>query len=181
MKPTIYTQKNMKGHITGYRASLGQIDTQGATKAEAADACELAVLQALRRLWDGVSVDTWNGQAMVISPDVYGWTYRLQALDFRCTSSGYSTREAAHVAACRHLAHVLWTSDVIDDAEWVSTLPVPASDRVDLIRYFTWQRGYRRLLNAGCVDAEIREILSGMKADPTGETTKIGDDVPFIG
>lgn len=60
MKPAITKLKNMRGRITGYRATLGQIERDAPTVTEAIEACERDAMVALN-----------HGGAVCVMHDLY--------------------------------------------------------------------------------------------------------------
>ena len=164
MKPVIGKRKNARGRIVGYSATLGPLTVHESTPEEASRRVEQEALSALERIESGYHFAEWHGHAYLIIPELYGWAYWLDVFsryDYHCQCGG-KTREEAEQNALHHLAQTVWTHDD-DDQELVSTLP--EAIRQDLLSWFTWQRGMKRLTAAGHSDQVARDILAGMRPD----------------
>ena len=153
MKPEVTKVKDARGRITGYRATIGPIDREGKTVAEASAACERATLEALARLDKGASAHQWNGHTFTIAPDSWGWSYVLPG--FMPHNAG-ADRDTAIRSAQFHLAQVTWTHETDDTAFLASLREDVASELAGWIRF---QRAYKRIAaEGGRTDNEIHRL-----------------------
>lgn len=67
MKPTVEKIKSVRGRITGYVASIGEVRADGKTPQEAIEACERATFSALARLDQGPLIGSWRGHTYVVT------------------------------------------------------------------------------------------------------------------
>jgi hypothetical protein len=160
MKPTIVKLKDVRGRITGYRASIGTVEREGKSPAEACAACEAATLDALQRLDNGSDVHRWQGHVYLLAPTTYGWGYWLDTFSEGYSAHGpYPSHEEANGAALHHLAQNVWTHDVADDAAFTGDLPPKV--RSDVRQWIRFQRAYKRIAaEGGHNDNEIHRRLA---------------------
>lgn len=141
IKPIVTKIKNVRGRITGYRASVESIEAEAPTEKEAIDACERAVIAARLRLdHGGTHGETW-GHHWSVWPTVSGWAYALDTFQdrYQIDRPANETREAACDAAIVHLGQNVWEHTVNDDT-FLSF--APASARSALAQWIAFQRAY---------------------------------------
>lgn len=158
LKPSIGKTKNIRGRVTGFFARFASIRTEGATKQEAAEACEQEVRAALDRLEEGTKIETWRDHVFIVFPDIGGWRYWLDIFTPSGSSHPYSVqcpgdRFKARNAALFHLAQTIWHRHV-NDTVFVEGLPDAV--KAELLPYFCWQRAYAEAADAGANDTQAR-------------------------
>lgn len=161
MKAQVKKVKDFRGRrIVGYRASIGPIEREGKTPAEAIEACECAALAALARVDRGVCVKTWRGHTFVVVPTGYGWSYWLdtfsQGYSVQVSSGSDDSREHAEDAAVHHLAQQVWELSVEDDAAFTGDLP--KSVREQIRSWIKFQRAHAKFTAEGKNDVEAHRL-----------------------
>lgn len=163
MKAKVTKQKSLRERIIGYGASIGPIEASGKTPAQAVEACEKAVAEALERLDHGAIVKRWNGHTIVVSPDAHGWRYWIDALSRPDTYvTVHGSCQNAIDAALMHAAQCAWEPDV-DDAAFLASVPVlEAKER--LVSWIRFQRGYIAAKASGLNDHEAHRAACEARA-----------------
>ncbi len=166
LKAKLAKLKNLRGKITGHRATIGVLRAEGETPKAAALNVETEVLKALLRLDRGTVIRVWRGHTFIVFPDTGGWRYWLDIFTPSGSTHNYSVqcpgdREDAEDAALFHLAQMIWTPEVNDD-EFLSELPTSVMQKLEA--YFQWQRRYAAAKAEGKSDEDAHQIASGWKA-----------------
>ena len=157
MKASLGKVKNIRGRITCYTATIGEMRSTGATPKAAIDNCEREVLSALERLDRGTLVGRWRDHTYIVAPAIDGWGYWIDTFtrgDYR-VSGNWTDRESATNNALHHLAQHLWTASA-DDAAFLADLP--ASVASELARWIRFQRDYAKLVAEGKTDVEAHRL-----------------------
>ncbi len=167
LKAKLAKLKNLRGKITGHRATIGVLRAEGETPKAAELNVETEVLKALLRLERGTVIRVWNAHTFVVFPDTGGWRYWLDIFTPSGSTHSYSVqcpgdREDAEDAALFHLAQMIWTPEIADDAAFMDGLPAGVVKK--LTSYFEWQRKYAAAKAAGHSDEDAHQIASGWKA-----------------
>ena len=162
MRASVQKCKNIRGRITGYRASIGPVEVTAPIEAQANAECEQSTLNALARLERGTHVIVWRGHTVVVAPTVDGWSYYLDTFSrdygIRFQSARGPTREDAEDNALHHLAQCLWTLDVENDNEFL--IGLPKSVQGELRGWIAFQRSYAALRATGASDVEAHAKAS---------------------